>query len=327
MRKTTQVASKQSINTVLQTKYLTVMGTTDLEWTGKQRSPEKTWIPMLLVALTITLSFVVIHPVRGQFIGLTVWSGAYYAGWDPYYQTNVKAYSQGSNATVTVLFGASTSLSVSAAKISMDWGQNYSAVGTFPQTLNPGGSTPYRVQFPVPDPNRVTNSYAHSGKAIVEYTPVGGVPGAVTADACGFGSCFVVYSADQAADISLMRRFNQPNQANSPLLCGTNAGFTTQQANSSCLQASKELTAGFLAYQAGDFSGAKLRLQNANSLMDNAINAQSSQGPWGDLSSTVGGWGLLLLGVSTFSGLIVFTVRTLRASRVRDSRAALSSTH
>jgi hypothetical protein len=280
-----------------------------------RKFPSRKAIRMAVVSsIIITFALVTFfQPAKAQNISGNIWTGTFYSGYDPYYQSSVKAYNPASTATLTIQVsnGGFSPMYVSAVKVRMDWGQNYTASATFPQIISNSGSATFRISFNVPDTTVASNLYVHSGKSIVEYsTSLGGTTTAVTSDACGYGNgCFIVYTSDQSADINLMRRFGGPSQFPTSFLCGSLAGFTTQQANALCLQASKQLVIGLNTYSQGDFSGAKGPLTDANNLMDQAISAQSSQGPWGDLSTTVGGWGLLLLGISGVIGVVAYALR------------------
>ncbi len=293
---------------------------------------------MALVAGIVTVSILgsVISTARAESASITSWTGTVFSGFDPYYQTSVRAYTAGSNvsmyATVSgpfFFFGGPPPppINVTSVKVKMDWGTNYTSAGPYPQIISQGGTYTFKITFAAPSTTVATNLFAHNGQIIVKFSTSGGPSTEQTSSACRFISpfdsgCFVVYSTDQVDDINLMKRFGVAGAFGlSVVPC---VGFTAPQASSLCGQATKELVAGTNLYATGDFAGAKPHLQNASNLADQALTAESNASSI-TLATTVGGWGLLLLGISSIVGVILYALRRGRP-RPMPTQAPASST-
>ncbi len=254
------------------------------------------------------------------------WTGAQYSGIDPFYTVSpfggasVKAFRTGSAASLSLAVSNpfDTAINVSAVKVSMDWGKNYSLTLSPPTQIAKTNSASFKVTFTVPATSEASNLFAHSYELIVEYstTPGGPTSAFILPDPSDpFAtplSPFVIYSTDQADAMALLNKLGLPTLAGvaTTQFCGFQ--FKTAEATSLCMQSSREAIAGLNLYTTGDFSGAKPRLQKANDLMDQAISLDSSRGSSTELASTLGNWGGLLLGIGAIVGVIVYSLKSRR---------------
>lgn len=241
---------------------------------------------MFVILLLAALSLVVFLPnqVTAQpYINSTTWFGALYSSFtDPYYGVySLRAYTAGSTVTLYVAVQAQTYYSgnstyVWAVSFKSDWGGVYFSTNPFPQVIPPGNTYTFKITFSAPDISTASNLYPHSGTIEVNYSTWASGPRSDQAsNGCGYGAgCYVTYSSDQVTDTRIMQRFGSGSLGG--LACGGLAGFTTQQANYLCLSAVQTAQNGTLRYSSGDFSGAVPILQQANSLLNQAIAAENT---------------------------------------------------
>jgi hypothetical protein len=234
--------------------------------------------------MTLVLVLSLPGQVRAQpSINNTTWFGALYQSsfTDPYYGVySLHAFTAGSTVTLFVTVQAQAYFSgnstyVWSVSFKSDWGQVYFSGNAFPQVIPPGSTYTFKITFSAPDVSTASNLYTHSGTIDVNYsTSSTGLRNDQNSNACGYGSgCYVTYSTDQVTDTRIMQRFGSSSLGG--LACGSLAGFTTPKANYLCLSAAQTAQNGTLRYASGDFSGAVPILQQANTLLNQAISAEN----------------------------------------------------
>ncbi len=259
---------------------------------------------ILLVVMAFLPAILFAGPVRASPNYLNVntsWLRAVHTGCDPYfnpgclyYGSNVYAYMSSTNATAVLIVSNPYSSNVtvwyiSAVKILMDWGTNYTskqASLASPATLTQNNPRAFTISFIVPDPSVASNFLQHSYEIIIEFVsgPNGNSQGAYTQSGTGF----VVYSQDQVDVWNLMGQLGLTSAtATSSSLCGpvsTPYGtvgqktFTSPQANSLCLPASREVNIAMTSYQLGNFVDAKGHLQSALQFWNQAVAVDENSG-------------------------------------------------
>ena len=276
--------------------------------------------------LTATLVAVTFLPyqVRAQpFVNSTTWFGALYQSsfTDPYYGAyGLHAYTAGSTVTLYVPVQAVSYISnntyVWSVSFKSDWGGVYFSTNPFPQVISPGGTYTFKITFSAPDTSTASNLYPHSGTIDVNYSGWSSGPrNDQTSNACGYSSsgCYVTYSSDQVTDTRIMQRFGSSGFGS--LLCGSFAGFTNSKANYLCLSAVQTAQNGTLTYASGDFSGAVPILQQANSLMNQAISAENDASAQSAASASA-------FDIGSFNIPLIATAISILAASIRAAAQA-----
>lgn len=274
----------------------------------------------LLSLLTILTPIVQAQPTLALF-----WTGTSFSGTDPYYGTSVKAYKTGTTATlliaVTNPFGEY--INVTGANLTTDWGGNYPTAGissASPVRINAGALGTVTISFPVPLTTVASNLVTHSYTANVNYTRRS-TPGMQSFSLDGTG--FAVYSADQAAAVSLMQQLGLPSAFGTSLCGFGTSNFKTSEGASVCAQATQQASLGVALYSSGNFTGAKTTLQNAVSLWNQAVSVENSKGASLELGATLGGYGGLLLGI----GAIIASIAAIIYALKRKQASYTPATH
>ena len=229
----------------------------------------------------------------------------------------MKAYKAGTTATLVLAItnpSGTNYLTVTGASVAMDWGGTYNATGLNVR-INPGQQGTVTLAFIVP--TSVTNLVTHGFTGNVNYTR----PGVMGTQQFPFdGTNFAVYSSDQAAAMSLMQQLGLPSTSGSPI-CSFGI-FKTAEGTSLCFQAAQQASQGTALYSNGNFTGAKTTLQNAVSLWNQALSTENSKGGSLELSTTLGGYGGLLLGIGAIVGGVAAIIYAFRR---REARSAITS--
>jgi hypothetical protein len=279
---------------------------------------------ILLVALLAPLAHAQPFPVN------PLWTGTYFKGFDPYYGTIVSAYKIGTTASlvlaITNTFGQY--INVTGANVIMDWGTNYPTSGisaTSPVRINANTQGTVTINFPVP--TSVTNLVIHGFTGDVNYTRTG-VPGQQQLPPFD-GTGFAAYSSDQATDISLMQQLGLTSTSAFTFtgigLCGFGgSSFKTAEGSSLCLQASQQAALGQALYSSGNFTGSKPYMQNAVSLWNQALSAESTKGASIEQGTTLGGYGGLLLGIGALIGAAAAIIYAFKRREPRSTPAPAS---
>ena len=207
----------------------------------------------------------------------------------------------------------------------MDWGNNYTATG-LPTTMTMGTRGTIAISFAVPGTSTASNLVLHDFIPAGSYLNItspcsSGTQKSLFQNSGIFVPSIAVYSSDQADAISLSQQiaflFSSSGTTN---VC---SGFKTAQGLTSCAQATQQAALGFNAYQMGNFTAAKANFQSAVNNWSNAISNENSGGGGLLISSTVSGYGSLLLGIGAIVGGIAAILYAIR----RPKMLSATTTH
>ncbi len=239
-----------------------------------------------MVAVVALLSISTTTIASAQSISpSTKWTGAAFSGSDGFLGFVTAAYRNGSTASLFVVVnnepftgpnGCICPMNVSAVKVVMDWGTNYSSTSPVPSVSSPVQLVPlqsmgFTITFTV-DMKVASNIVLHSYLIQVDQvrSPHFG-PG--PAPIFLFGSGFAVLSPDQAAALDLdnsLRFYGLQDGINFAFR------FSSPQAQVLAASAALNFTRGDDRYDRGDFSGAKSYLGSASNSLSRAMSAETS---------------------------------------------------
>jgi hypothetical protein len=233
-----------------------------------------------LVALTMFLGVIAAtHAALTPPHGGWKWLGPAYNGYDSFHQTDVVAYEYNSNATlsVTVYNDYATKLNISALKVGMSWGINYTSSMTSlatPYNIPFGESRVIPIDFKVPDQSVVSNQVEYSYTIYLEYVnSTSGPQKIVGSDTAFGGNNFVVYSADQV-DAQKTASIIQSEMAITPAMYK----FNSTRGKLLWIQAENESLVANMAYSQRNFADAKSHYQNALNMINQAFTAEQNKG-------------------------------------------------
>ncbi len=234
----------------------------------------------LFIAIVSLLALATLVPVYADITGWT-WLGTTYTGPDEYYspsppRPNINAYESGATAVlaVTVENEEGHNITVTSVYVNMDWDDTYKSTqvsATNPETLDDDDVRVFFVEFKVPNTTVASNLFTHSYKIVVEYFYYPNVsdPTLTKTDKyTEFGDNFVVYSADQADAMDLMRiidRFSPPAY-----------GWRSVRAQILWNRAENETNNGEEYYRRGDFYEAKQHFSTALEYINQAWAAEEA---------------------------------------------------
>lgn len=230
----------------------------------------------LFVAIVFLLALATLIPVYADITDWT-WLGTTYTGWDEYYGDDVNAYESGSTAVlaVTVANFEGYNITVTSVSVNMDWDDTYESTqvsATNPEILDHGDVRVFFIDFKVPDATVVSNLYTHSYTIVASYFfyPNASDPSLTKTDEyIEFGEDFVVYSADQADAVDLMRildRFEPPPPR----------GWSSVRAQILWNRAMNETSNGEEYYRQGEFYKAKQHFSTALDHINEAWDAEEA---------------------------------------------------
>ena len=285
---------------------------------------KRTKLLILLLLLSVPTLGTLIRPTEGQSIGSVNLTGGR-SVFDSYYGDSVRAYTAGiSTVTLRVqVYSGNAPLNVSAVKVLMDWGVNYTSTEgmsvSTPTVVFPNQYRYFTVQFLAPDTSQASNLVTHTYTAIVEHVrgPGGPLRGTLTYNYYGLA----VYSAAQDQFWQLRDKHNSYQLGDG---YGQGAqGVQSTEAYVLYYRARVLANDAYYAYQAGQFDAAVNMMTEAISMADRALSVASSQGFAQELSSSLAGWGQLLLGVGAIGIMLAgfFILRRLKLARPMVSAA------
>lgn len=257
------------------------------------------------------LGIFLIAPAAAAVQATPTWQGFAYHGYDSFYGTTISGFTAGSTATLTLTVSNTFAdyLNVTGAKVVFDWNGNYS--GSYstssPYRINGDAVLPVTISFTVPATTTATNLVLHSYSWSLNYTRSSTPTN--HQQSFGFGDQFAVISSDQATALTSLQ------QIPSGAFCGS---FRTVEGSTLCQQSTQQLSLANNLYQAGDFANAKNDYQTALNDWNQAVSADKSTGGNLELSTTVQGWGFLLLGIGALvAGLggILYAIKRPRELR------------
>jgi len=233
----------------------------------------------LLLATFVTVS--VIPPAQASIVGTPTWVGPKYDKDDFLgLTTTFIAFTTGTDATLRVTVSNDLSpakpLNISAVKVLLDWGINYSSTEAsqssphvIPKTS--AGITYYytfTIVFTVPATTVASNLFRHYWWVFVEEVNATTGTQAVTLhDSYSGSQDFTVYSADQATAQNTRIEYDRLVTTFSP---------TSQEAIVLKKNAGVHRLMGDDSYKNGDFAGAKTQYETALDLLNDAITAEET---------------------------------------------------
>lgn len=230
--------------------------------------------------VSLTLLLAAAGNVAQAGISSWKWLGYTFNGTDGYHRTTVYAYEFNSTAVidVTVLnnYVSGKPLNISALKVGMDWGKNYTSSMTSlatPYVIPWGESRVISISFMVPGPTEVSNKFQYSYAVYLEYVnSTTGPKQIIGSDKLVGGTNFVVYSADQVAALKTKQIVDE-------IFSSTSANnFNSTKAKILWVNADNATFVAGLLYGQGDFAGAKTQYGNALSLINQAFAAEQTKG-------------------------------------------------
>jgi len=244
----------------------------------RKRILHSMWLSFLLTTL-VTVSW--ITPAQASIVGTPTWIGPKYDKDDFFgLTTTFIAFTTGTDATLRVTVSNDLSpakpLNISAVKVLLDWGINYSSTEAslssphvIPKTS--AGITYYytfTIVFTVPATTVASNLFRHYWWVYVEAVNATTGAQAVTLHDKYIGSQdFTVYSADQATAQSTRRECDRLN---------TTFTATYWEAKILLRNAGVHKLMGDDSYKNGDFAGAKTQYETALDLLNDAITAEET---------------------------------------------------
>jgi len=218
-----------------------------------------------------------IRPPQGSW----KWLGYAYNGYDAFHRGTVYAYKANSTATMSVTvyndYVSGKQLNISALKVGLDWGMNYTSSLTTldkPFTIPWGESRVIPIIFNVPDLNVVSNMIQYGYTIYLEHVNSTTGPKKIVRDTPLLGGTnFVVYSGDQVDAQKTMQIVEE-------MFDTTDIDdFNSTKAKLLWTKAQNEtFVAEVLYYSQGDFAGAKTHYQTALSLVNQAWDAEETKG-------------------------------------------------
>jgi len=208
------------------------------------------------------------------------WLGYAFNGYDAFHRTTVYAYEEKSSAILSVTiyndYVSGRPLNISALKVGLDWGKNYTSAMT---SLNEPFVIPWHetrvipIVFTVPNLTEVSNQAQYGYTIYLEYVNATTGPQKVIGSDKEFGSNnFVIYSADQV-------NAQKTKQIVEEMQSTTSANdFNSTKAKLLWTKAENETFVAELLYTQGDFTNAKNHYANALSLLNQAFAAEDDKG-------------------------------------------------
>ena len=226
----------------------------------------------LLLSAFVSLS--ILNQVQAESFTAT-WAGYAFRGTDSFYKETVVAYESDSTAvlyvSVTNDYGAQ--INVSAAGISLNWGDTFNSTQTNktnPVALKDGESRIFTITFTVLGTENMSNLFQWDYEIYLEHVDATGDMVEILIETrrdLGL-PYFVVYSAEQAKSKQISETIDgiTPLEWNS-----TKAGILWKKAIN-------ETSIAEYYYELGEFSHAATHYENALSLIDGAFTAEETKG-------------------------------------------------
>ena len=208
------------------------------------------------------------------------WMGYTFHGYDSFHGTTVYAYEYNSTAVLSVTihndYVTDKNLNISALKVWMDWGTNYTSTMT---TMDKPYVIPWHenrvipIEFKVPSSNVVSNKAVYAYTIFLEYVNATTGPKKIIGGDKEFaGLDFVVYSNDQVEAQKTMIIVDE-------MLDTTDSDdFNSTKAKIWWIKAENETFVAETSYNRGDFGNAKTHYQNALLMINEAFSAEEAKG-------------------------------------------------
>jgi hypothetical protein len=208
------------------------------------------------------------------------WLGYAYHGFDSFHGANVYAYEYNSTAVLSVTvhndYVTDKNLNISALKVWMDWGTNYTSTITTmsnPYVIPWHESRVIPIEFKVPSTDVVSNKAIYAYTIFLEYVNATTGPKKIIGwDKEFAGLDFVVYSNDQVEAQKTMIIVGEMFDTTNP------DHFNSTKAKIWWIKAENETFVAEINYNRGDFESAKTHSQNALSMINQAFTAEEAKG-------------------------------------------------
>lgn len=210
------------------------------------------------------------------------WMGYAFYGTDSFHRATIYAYEYNSTAVLSVTvrnnYPAITdkNLNISALKVWMDWGTNYTSAMTTmdkPYVIPWNENRVIPIEFKVPSSNVASNKAVYGYTIYLEYVNATTGPKKIIGwDKIFAGLDFVVYSNDQVEAQETMSIVNRMLATTDP------DDFNSTKAKIWWIKAENETFIAGTDYARGDFGNAKTHCQNAMSMINEAFAAEQDKG-------------------------------------------------
>jgi hypothetical protein len=209
------------------------------------------------------------------------WLAYTFNGKDAFYGDTIYAYQANSTAILSVTvyndYVLDKQLNISALKVGLNWGANYTSSETSldtPYTIPWHESRVIPIIFKVPNLTNVSNQAQYSYTIYLEYVnSTTGPRQVIDTDMQFGGNDFVVYSVDQAAaQKSMQMVVVMQSIIKSPTY------FNSTAAKLKWIDAENETSVAEMLYAQGNFAGAKDHYNTALSLINQAMASEQAKG-------------------------------------------------
>jgi hypothetical protein len=208
------------------------------------------------------------------------WMGFAFHGFDSFHGATVFAYEYNSTAILSVTihndYVTDTNLNISALKVWMDWGINYTSDMTSmidPYVIPWDETRVIPIEFEVPGPNIVSNNALYGYTIILEYVNATTEPKRIIgSDSMFAGLDFVVYSSDQVEAQKTMIIVDEMFDTTDP------DDLNSTKARISWIKAQNETFIAETSYIRGDFGDARTHYNQAMVMINDAFDAEQAKG-------------------------------------------------
>jgi len=236
---------------------------------------------LLLISLVSwTLLFGVISNIARADITSWKWLGYAYNDYDSFHRATVYAYEEKSTAVLSVTvyndYVSGKPVNISAVKVGLDWGKNYTSSMTSsdaPYVIPWHETRVIPIVFTMPNLTEVSNQAQYSYTLYLEHVNATTGPTKVTSlkkfDSTNF---VVVYSSDQVNAQKTKQIVEEMQDTTSA------SDFNSTKAKLLWMKAENETFVAGLLYAQGNFAGAKTHYGTALSLLNQALAAEEAKG-------------------------------------------------
>jgi len=235
---------------------------------------------LLISLLSLTLVFGLMSNTARADITSWKWLGYAYNDYDGFHRTTVVAYQEKSTATISVTvyndFVTGKPVNISALKVGLDWGKNYTSSMTSsnaPYVIPWHETRVIPIVFTVPNLTEVSNLAQYSYTVYLEHVnATTGSQKIIGSDKDFGGTNFVVYSADQVNAQKTKQIVAEMHSSTSP------SDFNSTKAKIDWTKSENETFVAGLLYAQGDFAGAKSHYGTALSWINQALADEEGKG-------------------------------------------------
>ena len=236
--------------------------------------------PLFLISLiSWTLLFGVISNIARADITSWKWLGYAYNDFDSFQRATVYAYEEKSTAVLSVTvyndYVSDKPVNISALKVGLDWGKNYTSSMTSsdaPYVIPWHETRVISIVFTVPNLTEVSNQAQYSYTLYLEHVNATTGPKKVTSLKEFGGTNFVVYSSDQVNSQKTKQIVEEMQDTTSA------DDLNSTKAKLFWTKAENETFVAGLLYAQGNFAGAKTHYGTALSLLNQALAAEEDKG-------------------------------------------------